>query len=84
MSTQIKTPEEIADAAIAVNYEDQAGLNQALAQGDVDADGINAMIAAAIEADRAQRNEPRTTVHDSRCTLNSYHEGECNVSAWKG
>ena len=28
--------------------------------------------------------EARVTTHDSRCTLDSYHEGECNVSAFRG
>lgn len=28
--------------------------------------------------------EPSITTHDSRCTLDRYHEGECNVSEWRG
>ena len=46
---------------------------------------IRDQIEAAIENDRAQRSaEPSITTHDSRCTLDRYHEGECNVSEWRG
>lgn len=52
----IKTPEQIALDAILRNYNGREGLSESLAHGDVDADGVQAMIAAAIEADRAQPN----------------------------
>lgn len=60
----MKTPEQIATEAIERNYEDQGApndypatenLNYLLQNGEVDADGIHAMIAAAVKADRADR-----------------------------
>lgn len=63
----MKSPEQIADEQIELNYEDQGApeeysavdnLNYLLQHGEVNADGIHALIAAAIEADRAQREFP--------------------------
>ena len=60
----MKTAEQIANDQITLNYEDQGApeecpatenLNYLLQHGEVDADGIRAMLVAAIEADRAQR-----------------------------
>ena len=53
----MKSPEQITLDAILRNYNGREGLSESLAQGDVDADGVQAMIVAAIEADRAQRRE---------------------------
>lgn len=60
----MKTPAEIATEIIERDFEDQGApedysardnLDHLLQHGEVDADGIHALIAAAIEADRAQR-----------------------------
>lgn len=50
----IKTPEEIADERIALNYGDALGLEDALGRGFVDVDGIRAMLIEAIKAEREQ------------------------------
>lgn len=50
-----KTPEQIAEERIDDNYESLDGLTQALAQGDVDADGIRSMIAHAVRVARGER-----------------------------
>lgn len=62
------TPSVLAEQAIArrgysetdypENRYGESGLTAALAQGDVDADDIAAMIQDAIEADRATRSQP--------------------------
>ena len=52
----MKTPKQIALDAILRNYNGREGLSESLAYGDVDADGVQAMIVAAIEADRAQHD----------------------------
>src|SRR5690606_17089647 len=57
----IKTPEQIADERFAANYQPPAGqtmsevVDYLAASGDLGYDGIRAMIIAAVEADRAQR-----------------------------
>lgn len=62
----MKTPEQIAERIIERNFEDQGApedysardnLDYLLQHGEVDADGVHAILAAAIEADRAQRAE---------------------------
>lgn len=50
----MKTAEQIALDAILLNYNGREGLSESLAQGDVDADGIEVMLIAAIKEDRAQ------------------------------
>lgn len=35
-------------------------------------------------SDVTVRLVPETTTHDSRCTLGSEHEGECNWREWRG
>src|SRR5690606_8871459 len=60
----MKTPDQIAAEIIARNYNhdgypanryEESGRTLALAEGDVDTDGIETMLITAIETDRAQR-----------------------------
>lgn len=60
----MKTPEQIADERIALNYMDATAFTLALSAGDVDHDGIRAMLIAAIEADRAQRTALEDWAHN--------------------
>lgn len=65
MSTQIKTPEQIAEQVIAANYDDPDSadvLGDLIYARALDADDVRSLITGAIEADRAQRAENTLTI----------------------
>lgn len=75
----MKTPDQVAAL-----YAEQFRFDTDPRGGEVYPEVCKA-IREAIEADRAQRAEPAIiTTHDSRCTLDRLHDGECNVNEWRG